>query len=311
MTISTYWSYPLTSLTIPRGEAALPRQMFQLPHDARRPKGQGLPEKDKHLTPTSETSPEHDLPSGFGVKGPQAPALSIYPPESKDEALRELYALRYRIYCQERQFMQPVDYPNELEKDTEDKRSAHFAARASCTTVIGCARLILGDTEKPFPTLAHCVSYPGFIPPAAEKTAEVSRLAVSRKCGEGTPNIMHITQPGPGKHEAPKRTAPPSASASSRQVVLDLYREMYRYSRANGIRYWYAAIEKSLWRLLARLGILFTQIGPLQDYYGPVIPCIYDLAQLDDQLERSNPELLRWFKESHDNSSAIGRSHSF
>jgi N-acyl amino acid synthase of PEP-CTERM/exosortase system len=72
---------------------------------------------------------------------------------------------------------------------------------------------------------------------------------------------------------------------------------MYRYSREHGIRYWYAAMEKSLVRLLARLGVEFTKIGPLQHYHGPVMPCICDLDQLGKQLGNNNPGLLRWLRQ--------------
>ena len=56
-------------------------------------------------------------------------------------------------------------------------------------------------------------------------------------------------------------------------------------------------MEKSLLRVMARYGVVFTQIGPLQDYYGPVSPYIIALETLDKQLEATNPALLRWFRQ--------------
>ena len=66
------------------------------------------------------------------------------------------------------------------------------------------------------------------------------------------------------------------------QVLLDLYRQMYAYSCENGIRFWYAAMERSLARSLMNVG--FTPIGPQTDYYGPVTPYLTDLQNVESFL---------------------------
>jgi N-acyl amino acid synthase of PEP-CTERM/exosortase system len=71
---------------------------------------------------------------------------------------------------------------------------------------------------------------------------------------------------------------------------------MYRYSREHGIHHWYAAMERPLIRILSRLGVVFTRIGPEQDYYGPVVPCTIMLDTLEQQLEADNPALINWFR---------------
>lgn len=198
-----------------------------------------------------------------------SPTLEVYSPQSSDEQLAELYALRYQTYCLERQFLCPRDYPSGLESDAEDQRSAHFAARDTDEVVVGTSRLVLSGAGKPFPFEKHCPAFLDFTPPPATRTAEVSRLAVSKK-----------------------RRNQESAS----QLVQAIYRQMYRYSREHGIRYWYAAMERSLARMLASCGFVFTPIGPTRDYYGPVTPYMADLDTLEQQLELTNPELLRWFR---------------
>ena len=93
----------------------------------------------------------------------------------------------------------------------------------------------------------------------------------------------------PGERGADKRVNAPL-------LVLGLYREMYRYSRAHGIRYWYAAMERSLAKVLALYGFVFKPIGPEQDYYGPVTPYLGDLRDLEDLVRSYNPKLLDWFQ---------------
>jgi N-acyl amino acid synthase of PEP-CTERM/exosortase system len=72
---------------------------------------------------------------------------------------------------------------------------------------------------------------------------------------------------------------------------------MYRHSRQNGIRYWYAAMERSLARSLEKMGFKFVPIGPQVDYYGPVTPHMVDLNDLDERLKRENKFLAAWFND--------------
>ena len=55
---------------------------------------------------------------------------------------------------------------------------------------------------------------------------------------------------------------------------------MYAYSRKNGIRHWYAVMERPLARSLLRLNFAFKAIGPQTDYYGPVMPYLADIREL-------------------------------
>jgi N-acyl amino acid synthase of PEP-CTERM/exosortase system len=71
---------------------------------------------------------------------------------------------------------------------------------------------------------------------------------------------------------------------------------MYAYSLQHGIRYWYAAMERALARMLVRMNFGFQQVGPAIDYYGPVAPYVADLRVLESQLGRLNPPLLAWMQ---------------
>jgi len=224
-------------------------------------------------------------------------SLEVYDTASVDEELTELYALRYQIYCLEREFLCPADYPDGLERDAEDSRSAHFAARNGDGEVVGTARLVLSGEGEVFPFEKHCPAFPDFSPPPAALAVEVSRLAVSGNYRRRAGDTLY------GVNELEIKRPPETAETGSRHqranaplLVLGLYRQMYRYSRDHGIRYWYAAMEKSLARVLAIYGFVFTPIGSEQDYYGPVTPYIGDLEQLEQQLEAANPDLLWWFR---------------
>jgi N-acyl amino acid synthase of PEP-CTERM/exosortase system len=76
-----------------------------------------------------------------------------------------------------------------------------------------------------------------------------------------------------------------------------MYREMFRHSQHAGVRYWCAAMERSLVRALNKMGFHFAQIGPQADYYGAVTPYMLDLHELLELLGDSNPRLAAWFYE--------------
>ncbi len=213
---------------------------------------------------------------------------------SQAAELVDIYALRYQVYCLERGFLPASRYPARLESDGFDRRSAHFAARSSNGLVAGTVRLVLSKGE-PFPFELHCPPEEGFKRPPPEECAEVSRLAVRRDYRRRTGDTFY------GVNARVRRGRAHEPDGSERRersplLVLGLYREAYRFSRANGIRYWYAAMERSLVRMLARHDFDFMPIGPECDYYGPVTPYVADLAKVERKLRKSKPELLEWFQ---------------
>ena len=67
--------------------------------------------------------------------------------------------------------------------------------------------------------------------------------------------------------------------SDSPEILLGLYREIFHFSRRNGIRYWFSAMERALLRSMARIGFKFNPVGPGTDYYGPVTPFMSDLSE--------------------------------
>jgi N-acyl amino acid synthase of PEP-CTERM/exosortase system len=106
-----------------------------------------------------------------------------------------------------------------------------------------------------------------------------------------------FVEKGSTKTIRPSSTVRRDRRGNSPLLLLGMYREMYRYSRQNGIRYWYAAMERSLARSLEKMGFRFVPIGPQVDYYGPVTPHMADLDELLGRLKRENKFLAAWFND--------------
>lgn len=212
----------------------------------------------------------------------------------------QIYSLRFKVYCLECGFLEPENYADGLESDEFDEHSVHFTACNLANELVGSMRLVLARAGRRFPFEDRCqVLFDDVVLPPATESGEVSRLVVSakyrRRAGDSLAGVSEEFLTGTSHGMRGKRTGGERRSRSP-QILLGLYREMYRYSVRANIRYWYAAMEKSLARALTRLDFDFTPIGMETDYYGPVIPYVADLRELERKLKANRPDLLAWFR---------------
>lgn len=202
-------------------------------------------------------------------------------------------ALRFRVYCLECGFLPAANYPQGLETDSYDACSAHFSSHDLRGELVGYVRLVRPTPQGRFPFQDHCHELLDGVqlPPVAE-SAEISRLMVSAQYRRRRGDLLAgVTVQEPSHAAAPERRDP------SPQILLSLYRRMYTRSIDDGVRYWYAAMERPLARALRGMGFMFRQIGPQTDYHGPVAPYLADLRELEVAVEQNSPQLLRWLRD--------------
>ncbi|MES2018683.1 MAG: PEP-CTERM/exosortase system-associated acyltransferase [Pseudomonadota bacterium] len=210
-----------------------------------------------------------------------------------------LFKLRHDVYCVERAFLKADDSFEGMEFDDYDDSSIHFAAYTMEESLIGTVRLVIPEAPQKFPFQRHCRVFEHFSMPPRAQCAEISRLAIKRSHRRrradsvlGIPGFSALREAGPPHGPEQERR-----SSNSPMLLLGMYREMYRHSRERGIRYWYAAMERSLAHSLEKMGFRFHAIGPVADYYGAVTPYMLDLGELMPKLAASNPPLGAWFNE--------------
>lgn len=210
--------------------------------------------------------------------------------------LERAYELRYEVYCLDCGFLPSEDYPEGRERDKYDEESVHFFVDNLRKELVGYVRLIAADAMGNFPWQEHCTSlFQGIALPKPENSLEISRLMVRRDYRRRRGDLLSgvtATSDEEGARAGERR-------AESPQILLSLYRQMYQYSVAAGIRYWYAAMERPLARVLDRMGFGFKQLGVEADYFGPVAPYAADLRRLEASLAENNPALLAWFQKPH------------
>lgn len=234
------------------------------------------------------------------------------------DALRELvFRLRYQVYCVETKFEDASTFPDELERDAYDVHADHTLLIHRATGwIAGTVRLALvngQDVNAPFPAE---VDYPGLF--SLEQvsgytfdranTAEVSRFAVSKEFRKRHAEYLSPTGTSPDPDYDRRRTRrenddqldkPDLGGRRSvddeRKVVphitLGLIQGLVNMSVANNVDYWCAAMEPTLLRLLARVGIRFHHIGPLIDFHGKRQPCIVSLEQLLDKVYETRDDV--------------------
>jgi len=224
------------------------------------------------------------LPAGAS-RGHRAPA--------PNPALRSALELRYQVYCLECSYLCPDDYPDGTESDEHDDAAQHFFAYDLEDELVGYVRLVRPNDEQRFPFQNHCVTFTdGAKLPVPSRAGEISRLMLRSDYRRLPDNALAGLASGQ-RHAA----LAGDRRGDAAQVLLSLYRQVYQYSRANGIDHWYAAMERPLARSLMRMNIAFKEIGPLMDYYGPVAPYLANLHAVESQVAASSPALLAWLQD--------------
>ncbi len=203
--------------------------------------------------------------------------------------------MRYQVYCKECHFIREEDYPEGYETDEFDSCSLHFGGFDLDGRLIGSARLILPACEK-FPIESHCEKLGiDWSKIDRNQCSEVSRLTISklyrRRANDGLyyESQVEDKRVEDGGQIFMRRVRP---------MAFGLYREMYQESKRQGIKYWFALMEKSLWLLLKIHGFVFRPIGPEVDFYGMVTPYIADLGELERNVRAKFPQFYAYFMQN-------------
>ncbi len=283
--------------------------MFEIANMDTRPEMSRSPETDEWRMPEAKemSRPSEyrslncdlDLNEFVWMNADESPAI-----------LRQTFAMRYSVYCLERNYLNPDHYDDNYETDEFDDISIHLAIRHKlCSDVTATARIVVSDTpDRHAPTLPlyrHCDVEPKIQHTLTnlDTIGEVSRLAISKSAIHHAINSKKLHSEN-GFDDLTSVLTPTSANLSA---MLVLYKSIYQTSRVNGINYLLAAMEKSLRRLFQKFHFPFHQIGKEVDYYGPVAPFILDLNELDAVLSARMPWLLAEFRDGlDDNASAYG-----
>lgn len=215
-------------------------------------------------------------------------------PELQDEVHR----LRYQVYCVEHQFENADDFPDGMERDKYDEHSVHsLLIHKPSGAIAGSVRLVLPVTNRsdaglPIGEVCREAALYDDSLFRREYAAEVSRFAIAktfrRRIGEqGSPC---------GVTEESLRAIDVAAELNNdrrvaHHLTLGLISSLVEMSVEHGISVWCSVMERALLRLLTRVGIHFTNLGPLIEYHGKRQPCYSDLHELLERVKQERPDV--------------------
>jgi N-acyl-L-homoserine lactone synthetase len=181
--------------------------------------------------------------------------------------LKESYRLRYHVYCQDKKFLDPELYPDGIETDKYDDIAAHFY-HVENNRVVGTMRIIPWSEELSFPTAdraqflvgtLNALEYP------INTTAEISRLCLSRGCGDRC------------------------------SAILAMFKDLYAVSKRAGITHWFSSFERSLYKVLKKYSVRFNMLSDAEiDYYGKVYLYGVSIVELESEIQKVNPGLYEF-----------------
>ncbi len=189
------------------------------------------------------------------------------------ETLKEVFRLRYQVYCLERKFEAGE---NGTETDDFDAISCHVLLRHRASNEpLGTVRLVIpglrpSGSELPMERIA---ALPRLRHLPREQIAEVSRFALSKS----------------------RRIA---GGCLSYLLRLALIRGIVQLSGELGISYWCALMEPQLLRLLQRSAIYFQQAGGMVEHHGARQPAFVGLASMLDRVQREQPAVWEFITDN-------------
>ena len=210
------------------------------------------------------------------------------------------YALRYKVYCQQRQFEDPVQFDNQLEIDKYDNTSVHFIARSKKTKEwIGAIRIIIADLHH-LPTYnllpEHSLhryrilkELQDSVPGIASEASRLCSLSPRRKAPDCCSSVVSEkdTENETIVHSVEKR--------QQSEIMLGLLRAVYVYCLNKKIDICLFTVSKSLARILKSFGLNFIQVGRETNYHGMRVPYCMHTSDFLGRLHFKSPEVYKMF----------------
>jgi N-acyl amino acid synthase of PEP-CTERM/exosortase system len=196
------------------------------------------------------------------------------------ELIETAFALRYQVYCLERQFEDPAEQAGKRESDEHDRHAVHsLIIHRPQAAAIGTARLILPQARPNSLPIQQLLRKNGLNPTEYfpnGSAAEISRFAISK--------VFRRQSFGASPSSEGKR------DRLSNLPLLGLTQILLRQSIELGVEYWGAVMEPQLLRMLALMGIRFQPVGPLVSYHGLRQPSYCHIPLMLRNLALTKPE---------------------
>ncbi len=202
--------------------------------------------------------------------------FSFYTTNDEKE-LREIYRIRYKVYCEEYHYLDSSNYPDHEEKDEYDQSALHLVVRHKSGDLAAISRLILGSPIG-LPIQQHFQIDINIPAESMSTTAEISRLVVAR-------------------------------TYRRRHLLLILIKGMYLLVRQKGINDVFCVLDDRLIPNLRDIGIPLHKAGPQSVYQGLTTPFLIHTNELEETMQERNIILYRFI--SNGVMKKIGKNYKY
>ena len=211
-----------------------------------------------------------------------------------DELRRQVFHLRHQIYCRENRFLEPDQFPDELERDAFDRRAIHhLLIHKETGKPAGTVRVLLPDDSRPLTSfeLQKTCDHPLLqIENRVMGLCEISRFCMAQRFRR-RPRDGHLLS---GYYEQEwDEDGKPGLSILRRRIPyapLGLMKAAFETAMAGGITNCVMALESSQFQTLRRLGLNYRVLGPRIDMHGVLQPLIFNIKAALDGMEAENRE---------------------
>ncbi|MDJ0743384.1 MAG: PEP-CTERM/exosortase system-associated acyltransferase [Xenococcaceae cyanobacterium MO_167.B27] len=223
------------------------------------------------------------------------------------ELQKEVYKIRYQVYCEELEYEPKEKFPDGMETDIYDSRSIHCLLKHKPSDrYIGCVRMVLCDLDQlndKFPMENFCNHDIDLSGTARRRYAEISRLAVigdfRKRKGEKTSSVgMVLSESNPNIAEQEKRRFP--------VIALSLYLACTSIVVTLKLDAAFTIMEARLSRHLRRCGIPSCLIGDFVNFHGKRGPFLVSPIEV---LNSMDTEILALFNAIHSDLAVNTENH--
>ena len=183
------------------------------------------------------------------------------------------YQLRYRIFCQELGWVPPRE--SQLEIDEYDDHAVPFGVFDQKGRLLAYMRLIKPEVPYMLEKEFLCMVAPNHKIRKERDTVEISRVCLAPEA----------------------RTEQIAGNFGVTSLSLLLYKGVYHWCLANGIRYLYLVMEKKVFRLIRARGFNCDPVGePVVMPDGvEALAALLDWRKFEALNGRKRPKMLSWF----------------
>jgi N-acyl amino acid synthase of PEP-CTERM/exosortase system len=216
-----------------------------------------------------------------------------------DEHKRQVFELRYQVYCAENAFIDPSECPGRIERDAYDGKAVHhLLIHRDSGQPVGTIRLSLPDKDAPgqsFEMQKLCDHPLLQIESRVLNMAEISRFCMAphfrRRPRDGhlLPAYYEQEDGGPEDAEGGVGFRRPLFRRRIPYAPLGLMMASFETMLENGITNCITMMETRQFQTLKSLGLNWRVLGPRLPMHGMQQPLIFNIKAVLDNMREVNP----------------------